>query len=114
MPKYITQGYIARTCHKVDTIEIRIQGGIVAVNGFTGIFMVQSVLATATVDKVKRDSDKSKDKASGRKRENSLFSQVLEEKKEEQKAAAMNCHTVTYGRDCRIRNFQYQSGEYRY
>lgn len=104
-PKYIIQV----TAH----FQIQIQGGIVAANGITGIFMVQAVVGASLADKVKRDSDKSNGSDLGRKRENSLFAQILEEKEEEQKAA-MNCHTVTYGRDCRIRTFQYQPIEYHF
>ena len=76
--------------------------------------MVQSVLATTAIDKVKRDSAKANDSRTGKKSDTSLFAQILEEKEEEQKGMAMDCHTITYGRDCRIRNFQYQSGEYHY
>lgn len=76
--------------------------------------MVHSVLAASAVDSLKKDSTKTKDGRTGKKREATLFSQILEEKEEEQKTGAMDCHTVTYGKDCRIRNFQYQTGEYRY
>lgn len=97
----------------MDTIEIRIQGGISAANGITGIFMVHSVEAVSSVDKVRRDADRARDFQS-KSKQNSLFSQILNQKTEDLQKDSMECHTVTYGQDSKLRTFLYQSREYSY
>ena len=76
--------------------------------------MVHSVEAVSSVDKVKRDANKTTNSRTQDKQSKALFSQILDQKKQEQKANSMECHTVTYGQDSRLRTFQYQSREYNY
>ncbi len=98
----------------LDAIEIRFQGGIVAANGFSSIFMVQSVAAVPGVGKVKREHYNAAQFEAGGKNSNGSFAKILESAKEETRNSSMDCHTTTYGRDCQIRTFLYQSGEYRF
>lgn len=76
---------------------------------------MQPVSAVPTVDKAarrRRDVSYYHPKYSAPEKE---FSQVLQEVSEEKfPDAPMHCHTVTYGRDRRLRTFLYHSGEYRY
>ena len=102
----------------IVTIEIRIQGGIVAArvdvaNGITSIFMVQSVMATPKLKKTKQEYSKSSYSHSDSKPEQS-FNRILDQAIEEQDAAPVICHTSTYGQDCRMQTFHYQSREYHY
>ena len=76
--------------------------------------MVHSVMAISSAGKVKRDSSSSIDTRSDKEQSDHLFSQVLDEKIEEQKNAPLNCHTITYGHDSRLHTFQYQTREYHY
>lgn len=76
--------------------------------------MVHSVMAISTLDKLKRDDNSMANHSKG-KQKGSLFAQMLNhECEEQQKAAPMECHVVTYGQDCMLRNFLYQQREYRY
>ncbi len=82
-------------------------------NGITSIFMVQSVMAVPTVQKLKRDNQKSSDsknKDAGR-----LFAQILEEAAEQKsESAPRDCQTTLYDRDSRLQTYHYLSREYRY
>lgn len=98
----------------LDTIEIHFQGGIDAANGFSSIFMVQSVTAVPNIGKVKREHHNAARFEAGGKNSNGSFAKVLENAEEETRKSSMDCHTVTYDRDCQIRTFLYQSGEYRF
>lgn len=97
-----------------ETIEIHIQGGIDAANGISSIFMVNAVMAVPTSDKVKRDASKAANSHSQGKKQESLFSQILNQTVEEAQEAPRECHMVTYGQDCMLRTFQYQKREYHY
>ena len=98
-----------------DTVEICIKGGIVAVYGMNSIFMVHSVMAVSTTDKVKRDANKTTDPYAQGKAQQSLFAEILDQEVDERRQAApRECHTVTYGQDCMLRNFLYQKREYHY
>lgn len=76
--------------------------------------MIHSVLAVPSTGKIKRESYKSTGTPSDKEQSNHLFSQILEEKMDEQKKAPMDCHTLTYGQDSRLHTFYYQSREYNY
>ncbi len=93
---------------------MRIQGGIIAANGFTGILMVHTVMAVSTSGKVKRDSGRAFHTASGKMQSDHLFSNILKEKVDEQESASMDCQTTTYGNDSQIHTFQYRTREYHY
>lgn len=99
-----------------DTVEIRIQGGIIAAKGISSIFMVNSVLAVSTTGKIKRDNARTDNSLCERNRaeSNPLFSQLLQKEVEAQRADTMNCHTVTYGQDSMLHTFEYQKREYHY
>lgn len=84
------------------------------VNGFSGIFMVASVAAVSNVPKTRREEPRIP--YSDFKKENGVrsFARILEENVKETKAALMDCNTMTYGRDSRMRDFSYQAREYHY
>ncbi len=92
---------------------MRIQGGIIAANGFTSIFMVHSVSAVETTKKASRDGGGSPGGYSGNGKSTHSFSRILEAEMNEHKAPT-ECHTVTYGNDRRLRTFLYQTREYQY
>lgn len=75
--------------------------------------MVQSVAAVSGVSKVRRDRRDISYPGTKERESNDNFAQVLEEAKKETRNTSMNCHITTYGRDCRMRTFLYQPGEYR-
>lgn len=99
---------------KLFTIKIRIQGGIKAAKGFTGIFMVHSVEAVSTVGRIKREHQSPVYSGNVANSSNGSFAQVLERAKEETQESPMNCVTTTYGRDCKMRTFFYQPREYHF
>lgn len=74
--------------------------------------MVHSVVAISESDRIKRDARK--ENGARQKHSTSLFSQILEEKTEEQKEAPRVCHTTTYGQDSMLHTFEYQKREYHY
>ncbi len=76
--------------------------------------MVNAVMAVPTTDKVKRDANKAANSYSQGKKQESLFSQILNQTVEETGEVPRECHTVTYGQDCMLRTFQYHKREYRY
>lgn len=76
--------------------------------------MVHSVVGVAITDKVKRDAPREANSYSKGKDSNALFSEILEQRIEEQKEAPRSCHTVTYGQDSKLHTFQYQKREYHY
>lgn len=76
--------------------------------------MVHSVVGISTSDKIKRDANRAANSYSHSKQQNSLFSQIFEQKIAEQQEAPAECYTVTYGQDSKIRTFQYQTREYNY
>lgn len=93
---------------------MRIQGGIIAANGITSIFMVSSVLAVPTVGKVKREDPRDSHSGSKEKDSKGLFAQVLEEAVHEPEPAPRDCCTMLYGRDSRLQTFRYMTREYHY
>lgn len=95
------------------TIEMRIQGGINAANGFTNIFMVHSVSAITHTKKVSRDDSSLSGGYTGSDKSTHSFSKILEAEINEKQAPA-ECHTVTYGNDLKLRTFLYQTREYQY
>lgn len=76
--------------------------------------MVHSVMAVSTVDKLKSDANNTADSHSHGRQQESLFAQILNQTVEEQQTAPRECHTVTYGQDCKLRTFEYQQREYHY
>lgn len=92
---------------------MHIQGGIIAANGFTSIFMVHPVSAVDTTKKASRDGGGSSGGYSGSEKSAHTFSKVLEAELNERKAPT-ECRTVTYGNDLRLRTFLYQTREYQY
>lgn len=92
---------------------MHIQGGIIAANGFTSIFMVHSVSAVETAKKASRDSDGSSGGYTGSDKSTHSFSKILEAEINEKQAPA-ECRTVTYGNDLKLRTFLYQTREYQY
>lgn len=76
--------------------------------------MVQSVAAVSGVGRIRREHRNTSYSGMKEKEANDNFAQVLEEAKKETRNTSMNCHTTTYGRDCKMRTFLYQPGEYRY
>lgn len=92
------------------TVEIRFQGGIVAARALSSIFMVQQVEAVPHVGKVIRDRYKSVYSDARKENSTGTFAQLLEDAVEENRSASMGCHITTYGRDSRIRIFDYQPG----
>jgi len=100
------------------TVKIRIQGGIVAarldvVNGVSSIFMVQSVVTAPKAKKTKQEHSSSSNSRS-EKQSGNMFHQFLDQAIEEQEKTPVLCHTTTYGQDCQMQFFHYQSREYHY
>jgi len=75
--------------------------------------MVQSVMATPKLKKTKSERNKSSFSSSGEKKEH-LFNKILSDAIEEQDSSNVICHNTTYGQDCRLQTFHYQSREYHY
>ena len=71
-------------------------------------------MAVSNTVKVRRDADSSANNYSEEKEKMPLFARILDEQIEEQQVAPRECHTVTYGQDCLLRNFRYQQREYHY
>lgn len=90
------------------------QGGINAVNGFSGIFMVNSVAAVSGVYKAKRDERRDTRSDSKKKNAERLFTSILNDSVRESRADVVDCQTITYGRDSKMQNYHYQTREYRY
>lgn len=90
------------------------QGGINAVNGFSGIFMVNSVSAVSGVYKAKRDERRDARSDSKKKNAEKLFTSILKDSVKESRAEMVDCQTITYGRDSKMQNYHYQTREYRY
>ena len=96
------------------TVEIRIQGGIVAARALSSIFMVQQVEAVPHVGKVVRERRQFVYPDTRGKNSGGTFAQFLEDAVEENRGASLTCHVTTYGRDSRIRTFDYQTRTYHY
>jgi|GluameStandDraft_1065615.scaffolds.fasta_scaffold107946_1 hypothetical protein len=92
------------------TVEIRIQGGIVAARALSSIFMVQQVEAVPHVGKAVRERRRAVYPDAKGKQSSGTFAQLLQDAVEQGTDSSMNCHVTTYGRDCRIRIFDYQPG----
>ena len=91
-----------------DTIEIYIQGGINAENGFQSSFMVYPVQMVAKTSKPKRENGKS-----GQKRPDSGasgFRHFLDSAVED--ACPAECYVVTYNASSRLQTYRYKSREY--
>lgn len=84
-----------------------------AAREITDMFVVHSVTMVSSADRVKRDANRERDFTPGS-RQDARFSQILEEKEQELQRASLECHTVTYGQDSRLRTFLYRSREYGY
>lgn len=104
MPIYILE--------KKVTVEIRIQGGIIAESGIRSIFIVNSVLAVTKERELHRDDNKTLYSGSGQKKADLFFSQVLKQAVEEVKSAPTECRNTTYGPDGRLATFMYHTREY--
>lgn len=76
---------------------------------------MNSVMAITSSDKVKRDNDKRMTNSyADEKRDKAIFREILNQRVEERKEAPRECHTLTYGQDCRLHAFLYQQREYHY
>ncbi len=76
--------------------------------------MVQPVMAVSSAGRIRRDQRKHYHLDPECKKSNDDFAEILENAKKELPKASLDCYTTTYSRDCRIRTFLYQSGEYHY
>lgn len=99
---------------KLTLLKYAFQGGNNMVNGFSGIFMVASVAAVTGVSKTRRDERREPSSELKKKNAEKLFSSILEERTQENKADVVDCRTTTYGRDSKMQSFLYQTKEYRY
>lgn len=97
-----------------DTVEICIQGGIIAVKGISDIFMVTSVQVVPIVPKTKKE--KERDPYSGIKvKKEKSFDNVLSEAVDKlDNTPSEPIRTSTYGPDSMMNLFLYQSREYTY
>lgn len=105
---HIRKGVIKRAA----TVEIHIQGGIVAESGLRSSFMVNSVLAITKERELQRNDSKTPDSGLGQKKSDLFFSQILQKAVEKEKSAPTECNTTTYGPDGRLVTFRYQTREY--
>ena len=69
--------------------------------------MVHSVSAISTMKKIDRDTGHSNNVPSEH-----TFTRILKNEIEEQKKAAKECRTTTYGSDMRLHTFLYRPNEY--
>lgn len=76
--------------------------------------MVNSVTAVSGVYKTRRDERRVPASQYGKKNAEGLFAKILEENIKETGSNAVDCCTVTYGRDCKMQTFLYQTREYRH
>lgn len=101
-----------------DTVEIRIQGGIKAINGISAVFMVESVMAVTAPGKVRREAKDSRRYGQRSKNDNSLFAEILgtatKVVAETYADAPTEYKSTVYGRDMRLSSKQYQTREYHY
>ena len=104
--------YLIETKERV-TVEICIQGGIDAANGFSSNFRVVPVQVVSTIPRLRRDTRQSASQSfSGTKKDES-FEQVLQQKLSGNEP--LDCYTVTYGRNRQLQTFFYQpKREYTY
>ncbi len=95
-------------------VKIRIQGGINAANGLSGIFMVTSVTAVSDICRTRREEQHVPDTDSKKKNGQGLFAGILEKSLKEVREDVLECCTTTYGRDSKMQTFLYRTREYRY
>lgn len=76
--------------------------------------MVQQVEAVPHVGKTVRDRYKAVYPDSRKETSSGTFAQLLKDAVEENQSASISCHITTYGRDSRIRTFDYQPRTYHY
>ena len=105
---YYRKGVIKREA----TVEIHIQGGIVAESGLRSSLMVNSVLAITREKELHRNDSRTPDSGFGQKKNNLFFSHVLQRAVEKEKNAPTECNTTTYGPDGHLVTFRYQTREY--
>lgn len=95
------------------TVEICIQGGITAANGFSGNFKVLPVQMVSTISGLRRDSGQSAANSFAGSQKQEPFEQILQKKLA--KKQSLDCYVVTYGRNCQLQTFFYQpKREYTY
>ena len=76
--------------------------------------MVQQVEAVPHVGKAVRERRQFVYPDTRGKNSGGTFAQLLEDAVEENQGASLTCHVTTYGRDSRIRIFDYQTRIYHY
>ncbi len=93
------------------TVEINIQGGInaAAVKGITPIFKVTSI---SIIPQSRNGREKSAADYTPEVKKADSFATVLEKETQKDAYASLNCHTTTYGSNCKMTNFFYQTKEY--
>lgn len=95
------------------TVEICIQGGITAANGFSSNFKVVPVQMVSTIPRLRRDPGQSAANSFTGAEKDASFDHILQKKMS--KAQSLDCYTVTYSRDCQLQTFFYQpKREYTY
>lgn len=95
---------------KYCTVEIRIQGGINAANGFQSSFKVYPVQMISRMPKLKRENGQPGQQQS-RSSKPVTFDTVLE--KAVAKEQPVDCYTVTYNKNSQLQTYYYsQSREY--
>lgn len=96
-----------------DTVEIRIQGGIVAARSLSSVFMVHSISAVSTAGRVAYDQERGRDSSDREQQAGPhSFAKILQQEVEEQKTDSVHYKTVTYGRDLRLHSFEYLTRDY--
>ena len=95
------------------TVEICIQGGIVAANGISGSFKVVPVQVVSSVSRLRRESGQSASQAFSNTKDSESFDRIFQQKLSENES--LDCYTVTYGRDRQLQTYYYQpKREYTY
>ena len=100
-----------------DTVEIPIQGGMIAINGMNAVFMVESVMPISKSAKIKRENNDTG--GSGKKNDgNSLFADVLKNAakaaSDERREAPQEYRSTVYDRNMVLSFDIYQKREYHY
>lgn len=74
--------------------------------------MVTSIQVVPLTEKVRREKEHEVYTPSQKDSSSSSFQEILNQTIEEPKNASLNCCNTTYGRDCKLQTFLYQSREY--
>ena len=97
-----------------NAVEIRIRGGIVAARAMLDMFMVHSIVSIDGVGKLTRDLGREQNPSDKKDQNgNNSFSEILQQEVDVVRKDVLNCRTITYGIDGRIRHFEYLAREYR-